>query len=167
MINQYFLPILNKVRTIEDADILTGQIDLILEDLYKTTSISINDLIDHNLSSEIATEIKKAFLDHALSFEHHEEVKSFFTTLKEELSKCKVITLTLAYKPPYDHIKHLKDWCTKNLSDPTIFEFEYEPELIAGAIIVLDGHYLDFSVKTRLTEYFKGKNQNAKVKIAI
>lgn len=152
--NSYFKPILNNIQTVEDADTLSSQIDIILENIYKTTNISISKLIDQTLSSETVVEIKKVFLEHALSFEHHEEIKSFFTSLKEELSKCKIMTLTLAYHPTPEHIKQLKNWCIQNLNDQIIFEFQFETELVAGTIVIFNGHYLDFSVKSKLTQYF-------------
>lgn len=167
--NTYFIPILQQVTTTSDAETLTAQIDHALENLYQITNISMNELIDQNLSKEIGIEIKKSFHDHGMSWEHHEEVKSFFLGLKQELAKCKVITLTLAYHPTEQHIKRLKEWCIKNIDDCIIFEIEHDTSIIGGAVIVMNGHYLDLSVKGKLDNYFesKGKIQNENVKIAM
>jgi hypothetical protein len=152
--NSYFSPILKYLKTTDEADALINEIDHILRDLYTLTNISINQLIDQNLPVNIGSEIKKTFLDHGQSFEHHEEVKSFFLSLREEIAKTKVMTLSLAYHPTESHLQQLKNWCIVNINDPIIFEIRYESELIGGAIIILNGYYLDYSLKKKLNDFF-------------
>lgn len=158
--NTYFTKILRHIKTTSDADTLLSQIDQVLENLYQVTSVSLNELLDQNLSTEVATEIKNAFHEHGLSWEHHEEVKSFFINLKLELAKCKVITLTLAYHPTEKHLKRLKMWTEKNLTTSFIFEIEHDESIIAGAIIILNGQYLDLSVKRKLDAYFAAQTDS-------
>ena len=152
--NNYYNPILEQIRTTSDAEALVSQIDQVLQDIYKTTSASILDVIDTSISSTVGQEIKEAFHTHGLSWEHHEEVKSFFLGLKESLSQCAVITLTLAYHPTDKQIKRLKNWTIRNLPGNNIFEIEYDESIIGGAIIVMNGRYLDLSLKTKIDSYF-------------
>ena len=153
--NSYFQKILQKIRTTADAARLSEQIDTVLNDLFTLTNGNMANSIDENLSQELGSEIKSSFIEHGLSWEHHEEVKSYFLTLKEELSKCKVITLTLAYHPTEKQLKRLKNWTITQLEGNHIFEIEHDESILGGTIMIINGHYLDLSLKKKIEEHFK------------
>lgn len=152
--NSYYTSIIQQIKTTEDAEQLSIQIDKILEDLFSIHHKTLTDLLDENLSSEIGLSIKNTFHDHGMSWEHHEEVKSFFQGLQEEIKKFTVMTLTLAYHPTERQLQKLKNWTVYNLDGNYIFEIQHDPDILGGAIIILNGHYLDLSLKKQLDNYF-------------
>lgn len=149
-----FQPILTYVRTTHEADELYLHIDTFLTQYYKVQKDPFDKLAYTYLDPAIAKTIQQIFDERKLSWQHFEEVKQFLTELKKCLTSCDVITLTLPNEPTNDDITGYVTWIRNNLEAFTIIETHVDPTILGGVVVIYKGHYIDQSIKKRLSEYF-------------
>lgn len=142
------------VRTTHQADELLMHIDAILAKLYTIEQQPFEKVAFASLDPQIAKAIHDTYLSYQLSWSNSEEIKNFFTTIKDTIKHLSVITLTIAYRPTNDGIESLSNWTRTNIYHNTLLEINVDQDLIGGAIIVFRGNYLDLSVKKKLDNYF-------------
>ena len=152
--NSVFQPIFTYVRTTHEADELLNHIDTLLSRLYTQETKPFESVAYSILDPQIAKVIHVVFLELHFSWSHPEEIKMFFTNLKDEMKRFEVITLTLAFTPTSDAINAFSNWTRSNISLTTLLEINVDQHLLGGAIIIYQGNYLDLSVRKKLDEYF-------------
>jgi hypothetical protein len=150
-----FQPIIAQVKTTNEAAELLLHIDTILARIYTLESQPFEKIAYASLDPQIAKVIHETFASFRLSWSHSEEVKNFFSNLKDAIRRCAVITITLAYKPSSESITALSLWTRTNIDANTLLEINLDHDLIGGAIVVYKGNYLDLSVKKSLNDYFQ------------
>jgi hypothetical protein len=150
-----FQPIFAYVKTTHEADELLNHIETLLSRLYTQETKPFESIAYSILDPEIAKAIHEVFLSLHFSWSHPEEIKIFFTRLKDELKRFEVITLTLAFTPTSDAVTAFSNWTRSNISLTTLLEINIDHHLLGGAIIIYQGNYLDLSVRKKLDEYFQ------------
>ena len=150
-----FQSIFRYVRTTHDAEELIGHIDTLLSHLYTIRKDSFDKLTFSVLDQWVAKAAVEVFATLHFNWNNPDDVKTFFTKLKEELQACEVLTLTLSHRPTPDEIDGYTSWARSNVHQNIIFEINVDQNLLGGAVIVYKGHYLDLSLRKQLDAYFQ------------
>ena len=88
---------------------------------------------------------------------HPEDEKGNSQCDPEIIEKLKVIKIVLAFDPSTKTIANIHNFITDLLGIGYILEIEVFQEILAGAIVIFNGKYIDFSLKKRIEDTFKEK----------
>jgi len=135
------------VRTKKEAITLSQEIELVNEALFQNRPEALEIVLKSGVSAPCAEILKNAFAKGV-------DKAKYLKQAKEALKKLKVISLRVAFDPTEDMIDKLFSWVTKNVGEGTILDITKDEEIIGGAIIVSQGHYLDFSLRKKIREFF-------------
>lgn len=139
--------IINNIRTTEERDKLTTEIDIMLASLYQAGAL------DRALNSQVRSwvaQIVRSELPSDLS-----QGESYLRAIKEEIEKIKVIELKLAFEPTEVTIDKISAYLRESLQTPVLISFEYDPRILGGAEIKLGGEYRDFTLRRLFEEEYK------------
>ena len=140
--------LLDKLKTKEEVAVLEVEVEDLLANLYKITNdfdTTLKGSVRAWVYELVSVEISKSNVD---------KVK-YFEDLKTELSKFKVLELTLAVEPNYSLIENIHDWLRQNIGKGIVIDVDYDSSVIAGSIISFNGHYLDLSLRKSFDEVFR------------
>jgi hypothetical protein len=113
-----------------------------------------------------APEVKALFLDlfnadsaslmyRLYQGEGAQNLDAFITRVEAMVLGWPQIRLSLAIRPTERLIKKLHDWLIYSLGEVVVIEFQYEPQLLAGAVMEWQGRYRDYSLLTKLNTNIK------------
>lgn len=140
--------ILNQIRTKDEAEKLKAEIDTLLSSMYKS-----KEGIDHALKTQVRFQIAELFRKKLAP--EAVNTTSFLNDLKKKLDKIKVMILGVAYEPNDESIERLSDYVNSSFGEKILLEINYMPELIAGAVVIFEGKYSDFSVRKIFEKEFR------------
>ena len=140
--------LLSLVRTKEEALRVTEQLETISEALYQNSPEALNLALSKKIDSELSRVLKEAF-DKGV-----DKVK-FLKGAKEIIGALREITLTIAFEPREETKTLLAGWVRENLGEGVALELKKDEKVVGGAIIISQGNYRDFSLRTKIKEFFK------------
>ena len=80
--------------------------------------------------------------------------------MKDLIKKFKVIKLTLAFDPTGKTIENIHEFVSENLGIGYILDIEVDENVLAGAAIMFNGKYKDFTLRKTLEEAFANNKFN-------
>lgn len=162
MENTTFSTILHHIHTTHDVDILLRTIDTLLEGVYQTQNKGLDGYLSFELPSEISSALKENLTKQGVTWENKEAIQKVLTALKAQLHEMTLLTLTISFSPSDQAISRFSAKTKELFGEMTILEINVQESVLAGAIIVYKGMYLDKSLKTRLDQVFKVKSNDIK-----
>lgn len=154
--------ILKTIFTTHGAEEYTERIDRFLAEIYTIERKSILSVLDETLPENISKDIKDYLSATKITLTHQEEVRSALTALQQMIRKARVLSLTMAFMPTKKMTEKMCGSIKENFGDDVIVELNANPDLIAGAIIVFEGKYIDQSVRKKLEILFEAKKDEVK-----
>lgn len=156
-----YFDILTSIKTVEQAEQLLSEIDILLDALFQTSGF---EKAFESISLETAKILKENVLKINLDVTNIEAVVDFLNGLKNKIKSLKTLKLYLAFAPSKDLIDKLFNWIINNLGNSIILSILEDKTILGGAIIEFNGQYLDYSLKKRLEDlFFKGKKEMFKI----
>lgn len=70
----------------------------------------------------------------------------------------KVLELTVAFEPKQEGIERIWEWVRVNVGEGIVLKFGVDHSVGAGAILVFNGKYRNYSLKKKLDDYFATLN---------
>lgn len=128
--------ILATVATKDDQQKLLAEVDLLVESLYKTGEGSFENVLKKNIRGNTAGYFQKS--------------ADFLKGLKEEIEKMKLITLDIGYEPTRANVEKIYGWIKTNIGANFVLNFEVNKQIFAGAVIVYEGLYKDYTLHAEL-----------------
>lgn len=148
----------NSVKTVQEANDLSSEIDALLESIFKTQERSLDDSL-REVRVKTAQNLKEIFLKNKVDVTDREAVKEALEKLKEELEKLRIIRLTIAFEPSYETIANIYKWVSSALGEGYILDISTDVNILGGAIVVFNGEYRDLTLRKSLAEAFKAKKE--------
>ena len=148
---------LKSVKTTEEAQKLTLQIDNLLESLFYEGKEEFEKAVSA-IRYDVSEIIKEEFLRDE-KYNGKETIKDFLTKLKEKIQTLKILELNIAFDPSDKTIETIHDWVLNNIGEDYVLSVTVDKRLIGGAIVIYDGKYKDFSLKKKLDEVFAAKRE--------
>jgi len=151
-----YFDIITSLKTTKEVESFVGEIDTLMLKFFESEEISMVKMLD-SISEDSSFKIKQTFAKNNLDFNNRDTVSKFFKTLKEIIKKLKVIKMVLAFDPSVKTIENIHNFITDLLDVGYILEIEVSQEILAGAIVIFNGKYIDFSLKKRIEDTFREK----------
>lgn len=144
--------ILKSLRTVEEAEEFSSQIDILLKNLFKTQAQPLEESLKKLIDLKTSGIIKQAIKDKDINPSDHAAIENLLSDIKKEIQKLKVLKLCLAFDPTAEIIEDIFDWVLKNIGNGIILDIEKDESIIGGAIIVFEGRYKDLTIRKRFEE---------------
>lgn len=145
--DQVFSEILNLVSTKDDFLLLTKELDLLGQSLYKLGQSSFESALVNSVRKSTASVVSNAVAGG--------KKPDVLDRLKEELKKIEFIDLTVATEPSSQTLRKISDWVKSSVGQNIAINIIVDKDIISGAIISFRGKYLDFSIKSQLDSAIK------------
>ena len=148
------MDILNLIITEADRRALLSMISKLKEAIYKTDD-SVKEILSKNA---VFQEPLLALLPSSVEkMEDKSELESTLEKLEEQAKEIKSISLTLAIPLTDRIIGLLTNWAKANFAEKIIFDITLDQNIVGGAIFIINGKYMDFSLGKKLDGAFETK----------
>ena len=151
-----YFDIITSLKTTGEVESFVGEIDTLMLKFFESEEVSPEKMLD-SISEGSSLKIRQVFAKNNLNFNNRETVSKFFKTLKELIKKLKAIKIVLAFDPSAKTIENIHNFITDSLGIGYILEIEVFQEILAGAIVIFNGKYIDFSLRKRIEDTFREK----------
>lgn len=135
-----FSNLLSRIRTTEEKDKLLQEVELLLQSLYEQRGVGFDSTLTAKVRAWVAEVIRREINKAGSREDYLEKLKDILVSLKK-------LTLTLGFEPTDKSLDKFASFVLKKKGEGIVLEIIYDPKIIAGAIIVYEGNYRDFSLK--------------------
>lgn len=149
---------LSSIKTLEERKRLYSEISLVLDVLFRQQA-DLEKILDTKVSPQLRTYILSLLQGKPLDEALREKIAKTLAEIKNKAEGLQAITLTLAFEAQQSTIDKISSFARQTLGENIIIEINVEPNILGGAIIVFNGLYHDYSLKTKLEEVFKTKRE--------
>lgn len=146
--------ILSSIKTVFDIQILTKEIDLLEQSLYKVGEDAWQNALKNKIRGNIAKIISDD-VEWMWTSPDAERMQDYLRGLREKLKQLRIIKLVVAVELSWRGIDRLHDWLQKNVGEGCILDLEVDSGVIGGAKISFGGKYGDFTVAEKWSELFR------------
>ncbi|HVZ11973.1 MAG TPA: F0F1 ATP synthase subunit delta [Patescibacteria group bacterium] len=141
--------ILDYLITEEDRRDILSLLSDVEENLFKTDD-SLKNVIGSNARfGRILTEFLPPDWQ---SPESSETIGSMIMGIKNEIVAIPTVNVVLAIMANEKILSMLESFARDELGKKVLFKIDVNPDIIGGAIFIIDGNYLDFSLLRKLNE---------------
>ena len=148
---------LRDIKTIEQLEEFSSEIDNILSNLFKVKNRNIEEILDRTVGQKTLEIVKKLVRENKIDSSDYNSLDKLLSGIKQDLKKIRILKMSLAIDPTFEIIDRLFDWVRKNLGEGIILDIDKNETILGGAIISFDGEYKDFSLKRALEGIFQTK----------
>ena len=152
--------ILQHIRTTQEADILLAKIEEMLDALYQLNQPGFTQIFAGEMPSTLSKVLQDSMHHEGITFAKSAEMKNFLTGLKQLLQTTAVLTLTISFPPSDETISVIAAKAKELYGIQTILEINVQESILGGAMIIINGKYLDYSLQTRLSNVFKNRSKD-------
>lgn len=153
-----YFDLITSIETAQEADSLSSEIDTLEDALFQAKNMSL-DMAIASIGISTGQKIKKIFAKNNLDFNNKEAVSAFLQALKDLIKKFKVIKLILAFDPSPNTIAKIHASITKTIGIGYVLDIEASEKIMAGAVVIFNGNYNDFTLRKSLEEAFLDKRE--------
>lgn len=139
-------------RTRSEANILLGELDVLLRSLYKTGQDNFDATLAGRVRARTANAISLAVVG--------ANTEVVLKNLKNKIEALNYLGLTIAFDPNLETIGRLYLWVKQNLGDGVAIDLKIEKSILGGAIIEYKGKIRSFTILTAVDNYFLNNNAN-------
>ncbi len=141
----------NAVLSILKTTFEASELERTLHTLLKSGT-SDKQVLTSEAARLLSGDISKALVN---EINTSKDIKVYLNTLIKAIEMIEVVYLSLAIEPTGEIIERMNLWLRKNTEKIVIMEFEYKPQLIAGAGVAYKGKFGDYSLEKRIDEYIE------------
>jgi len=153
-----YFDLITSLKTTREVDDLSSEIDTIASAFFRSEEVSLEKALI-SISEDLAKKITEIFEKFNLDMTDKELVRDFLDTLKNLIKKFKVIKLTLAFDPTRKTIENIHESVSENIGIGYILDVEIDESVLAGAVVMFNGKYKDFTLRKNLEETFLTRRQ--------
>jgi F0F1-type ATP synthase delta subunit len=128
---------------------------LFLEDLKKNAfekDGQLDKMTDNNV--KFGPIFKTVFKNNSLQ-QDKDSLSKFLSDVIRKLKEIETINLVIAIHPTARILEALSSWTSKVFSKKVLVDIHVNPEIIGGAVLIIDGKYKDYSLLKMLNEASK------------
>lgn len=150
--------ILSNIKTVDQANHLASEIDMLLDALFKTEDKAFEKALN-SISAVHSQMLREALVKNNINSNNLSLIKEYLDGLKEEIKKLKGIKLSLAFEPSHDSIDNLFAWVIQNLGSAIVLDIAVDKRILGGTIIEFGGKYKNLSLRKTLEETFASNRE--------
>jgi ATP synthase delta (OSCP) subunit len=115
--------------------------------------------LEKALDKQFGLEKKDRFLvflrEENVSLDSPKSLKDFLDKLQLNISNLPTLYINIAFEPTQETLELLSQWFMLNSDKQYVFDITVVPDLMAGAVLNLNGKYFDYSVKEKFNKIVK------------
>jgi len=140
-------------------------LDIILKDTYSQVQLKhrLNILKAYLLNNFFGTLKKQEITEKDLAWLkslpaayyqnfNKDNTQNIFTELDQRINQLKLMTIYLTFEPDDYSLSQIGTYARKLFGNFLLLDIKYDPNLIAGAALVWNGVYRDFSLRAKIEE---------------
>ncbi len=154
-----YFDLITSLKTTQEVASFVSEIDALQLTFFKSEKISMQKALN-SISTDFAKKIMQFFSKNDLDINDKDAVADFFKTLKGLMKKFKVIKLTLAFDPTRKTIENIHNFVSENIGIGYVLDIEVLESVLAGAVVIFNGKYKDFTLRKSLGEAFANHKFN-------
>jgi len=151
-----YYDLITSLKTTLEVEGFISEIDTLMLTFFNNKGKTIKDALCL-ISNDYAEKITQIFAKNSLDINNKDTFTDFLKILKDLIQKLKVIKLILAFDPSKKTTEKLHSFVKETIGIGYILDIEVSQDVLAGAIVVFDGKYKDFSLRKKIEEAFKTK----------
>ncbi len=133
----------SKLKTLEDLEILKGEIDRLENALYQT-NVNYNDILKNDIRDWVSEVITRESKE--VGFEKYLE------KIKKDLISIPVLSASVSFEPSTSFIEKLSLWLKSNISSDVVVDLLLNTQIIGGIQMSFKGKYLDLSLRKKISK---------------
>jgi F0F1-type ATP synthase delta subunit len=147
-----YAQIISKIGTVEERDKILAEIKILTASLYEDQGNGFNSSLNSQVRAWVSEAIKKEAPNEI------NDVGNYLKELSAKLVELKVISLKIAFEPTRSSIDKFTAFIRKRVGDDVLLDFEFDPSILGGAVVINNGIYKDFSLKRLFDSEFEIKH---------
>lgn len=145
--------LLSLVQTTDDRDELINSLGNVLKNIYGSKEVSIEDKLNEKVPDFIVKKIIEINVKNNPT-KDFEATKELLESVVKQLEEAREIHLTIAFRPTHIALEKVSYWFKQTYGADFVLNITFDPEIIAGAVVVVEGKYTDLSLKSKLVTLF-------------
>jgi len=131
----------------EDADLLSEELDRLLEAMYSGQVKDFENILYENVRISVADKIKELVGDKEVDKEE------LLRGVKDNINKLKLLRITISFEPTRGSLTRIAKWAKQNISKYIIIDYSYDKDIVGGVVVEFEGGYKDYSIKKNFDEF--------------
>lgn len=82
-----------------------------------------------------------------------DNIYNLFAEIEKQISQIKILTIYLTFEPDENSLAQIGQMARKTFNKLMILDIKYDPNLIAGAALVWNGIYKNYSLRSKIEEH--------------
>ena len=143
----------NKLKQITENITTKQELVYLLDDISQAKDLiykQSNKKLSEKVKNVVSEDLRKIIKNQEGNLNTREEQEEFLNQLKSQLQSVPQIKLTLAFSPSDSFLNDISQWLENETGEHTIIDLTVNPEIVGGAIIEYDGHYLNFGLDKKI-----------------
>lgn len=145
------------IQTTEDVANLNDAVQYAKNNLFKIKNKAGVDEISLHLPVKFGMFLKEAVIETKTDPSNLTSLKSLLSAVSESLNTLEEVSLTLAIDPSQKTLDKLSDTLKKTFGINSVMSISIDPDILGGAIVILNGRYLDYSLRKKLNIVFEAR----------
>jgi F0F1-type ATP synthase delta subunit len=141
-------------KTDEELETLRQELDELSESLFQAQG-AFEEVLGKSVRPATSQTISKLFSEGKLR-----DWSKFLQDSKKALELVKILELTIVFDPKQEVIERIWLWVRKNVGEGVVIKFNVDRSIGAGAVLVYEGKYRNYSLKKKLDDYFASRSQD-------
>lgn len=138
--------LLAQVRTKDEAAILLEELELLLESFYEHQGRGFETTLKSRIRAWVADLLRDDI------GKSGKDPRDFIRELISKIKQANIVHLTISFEPTKRNIEVFSDFAKSQIKKDAILDISVEPDIIAGAIVIVDGKYVDFTFRNKFEE---------------
>jgi len=143
--------LLNKIRTVEEKDVLKSEINKLLDSLYTEKGSGFESALKSKVRFWVSEIIKSEVNNDYI------EIEGYLKAVLENLDKFEVVSVKIAFEPTDSAIDRFFNFIKTEVGEMVIMAFELDRKILGGAVISYKGDYRDLSLKRLFEDEYEAK----------
>ena len=141
-------------RTEEERELLKEELEALSASLYEKEG-AYEEVLLKKVRPQTAETLKRLSVEGKLP-----DRAKFIAQALKSLESLKVLELTVAFEPKGQTVERIWQWVRANVGEGIILKFSLDRSIGAGAIVVYEGKFRNYSLRKLLEDYFVASRQN-------
>ena len=145
-----FSKISKNIHTKQELVYLLDDIAQAKKAIYKGEQELLSKKLKNVVGKKLRRILKEQEEENNLQTRKQQE--EFLNNLKDYLQNIPQIKLTIAFSPSDSFLKEITQWLENQVGKEVIINLTIKPDIVGGAIIEYNGHYLNLALKDQIEE---------------
>ena len=136
-------------KTYDELNRILAEVDILSASCFESSQDSFEVSLDSKVRNSTSEAIKHLLDNYGL------DKQNLLAEIKKTLLVLSVLKLTLPFEPNKPFLDRIYAWVKDNLPGSYVLAINYDPAIIGGVVVSIEGKYLDCSLRKQFEENFK------------